>query len=205
MNWLDIVLLVVLSLHVMNGFSRGLMKQLFDIIGFVVIIVLSFIGGRMFSESLARYINPEDIIPHHDVIRDLGLEVALEKAPQFIAAIIAFLVLFLFLSLVFRIFSGGFRWVNRIPVIGLFNRIGGAALGVVVGVVFVYIIIAAISLIPMQIFIDALAESEAVFISRQYLTPLAEQLKELVIKVFIDLNGLRPEQNGLNNLNGLEG
>ena len=205
MNWLDIVLLVVLTLHVINGFSRGLMKQLFDIIGFLVIVVLAYIGGRMFSESLARYINPEDIIPHHDVISDFGLEVALEKAPQFIAAIIAFLVLFLFLSLVFRIFSGGFSWVNRIPVIGLFNRIGGAALGVVVGIVFVYIIIAAISLIPMQLFVDALAESEAVFVSRQYLTPLAEQLKDLVVRVFLDLNGLTPELNNTDNLNGLEG
>lgn len=189
MNWFDIVLLAVFLLHLISGFSRGMIKQLFDIFGFIVVIILSFWGSRFFSEQLAAYINPEDIIPHHEVIQKLGLEVALEKAPQFVAGIIAFLVLFMLLSLVFRLFSSGFRSINRIPVIGFFNRIGGGLLGVAVGIIFVYIIIAAVSLIPLQFFMDAYESSEIVFIADHYITPTAQWLKDQVVEYYLSLNG----------------
>jgi uncharacterized membrane protein required for colicin V production len=189
MTWFDIFLLVIFLLHVVNGFSRGLIKQLFDLIGFVIIIIFSFWGSRYFSGNLAAYINPEDIIPHHDVIERLGLEVAMEKAPQLIAGIISFLILFLILSLVFRFFSGGFRWINKLPVIGFLNRIGGGLLGAVIGIVFVYIIIAGVSMIPLQIFMEALDNSEVVFIANHYLTPAVVKLKEAAILYYLSLNG----------------
>lgn len=189
MGWFDIFLLVVLFLHIVNGLMRGLVKQLFDVFGFILIIIVSLWGSRFFSESLAEYIKPEDIIPHHEVIQSLGLNLAVEKAPQLIAGIIAFLILFILLSIAFRLLSGGFRWVNRIPVIGFFNRIGGAIFGTVIGVIFVYIIIAAVSLIPMQLFIDALESSEVVFFVDYYLTPLAHDLKDLAINFYLSLNG----------------
>jgi uncharacterized membrane protein required for colicin V production len=43
-NWLDIFLLVILALHLVNGLLRGLVKVLFDIIGFLVVILLSLWG-----------------------------------------------------------------------------------------------------------------------------------------------------------------
>lgn len=189
MSWFDIILLVILLLHIINGISRGLIKQLFDVFGFIVIIGLSFWGSRLFSDSLAGYINPEDIIPHHDVIQQLGVDLALEKAPQLVAGVIAFLALFLILSLAFRLFSSGFRWVNHVPVIGFLNRIGGAVLGAAIGTLFVYIIIAAVSLIPLPLFAEALDNSEVVFVADHYLTPAAEELKGLVINYYLSLNG----------------
>jgi uncharacterized membrane protein required for colicin V production len=189
MSWFDIFLLVIFLLHIINGLSRGLFKQLFDIFGFLVIIGLSFWGSRLFSDSLADYINPEDIIPHHDVMQQLGVDLALEKAPQVVAGVIAFLALFLILSIAFRLFSSGFRWVNRVPVIGFLNRIGGAILGAAIGMLFVYIIIAAVSLIPLPLFAEALADSEVVFVTDHYLTPAAEELKSLVINYYLSLNG----------------
>ncbi len=188
-NWFDIILIVVFFLHLTSGYSRGLVKQLFDLIGFFVIILLSFWGSRLFSERLAVFIDPEDIIPHHDLIQSVGLEVAVEKAPQLIAGVITFLLLLLALSLIFRLFSGGFRWINKVPVIGFFNRIGGAALGALVGVVFVYIIIAAAALIPLKPFMDALRTSEVAFFAEHYLSPLAERVKEIALDYYLSLNG----------------
>ncbi len=189
MNWLDILLIAVFILHVISGFSRGMVKQLFDIFGFIVVILLSFWGSRYFSNVLAEYINPEDIITHHELIESLGLEVAMEKVPQLIAGVIAFLALFLILSIAFRLFSGGFRWINRIPVIGLFNRLGGGILGILIGALFVYIIIAAISLIPMDLFMEALAGSEVVFFTEYYFTPLVGELKNFAVDFYLSLNG----------------
>ncbi|MBM4235596.1 MAG: CvpA family protein [Firmicutes bacterium] len=189
MSWLDILLVVVFFLHLANGFFRGLVKQLFDLIGFFLVIIISFWGSRRFSGLLATYINPEDIIPHHELIESLGLEVALEKAPQLIAGVLAFLVLFLVLSLLFRVLSGGFSWVNKVPVIGFINRIGGAILGALIGIAFVYIIIAGMSLIPLQLFMEALDQSEVVFIADHYLTPTAVRLQESLLDYFLSLNG----------------
>ncbi len=189
MNWLDILLLVILFLHLISGYSRGMVKQLFDILGFLVIILLSFWGSRLFSDRLAVLIDPEDIIPHHDLIQSLGLEVALEKAPQLIAGVVTFLLLLLALSLIFRLFSGGFRWINRVPVIGFLNRIGGLVLGAFVGVVFVYIIITAVGLIPLNLFMEALQNSEVVFFADHYLTPFVDQLKEIAVNYYLSLNG----------------
>jgi uncharacterized membrane protein required for colicin V production len=187
-SWFDIILLVIFLLHIINGLSRGLVKQLFDVFGFLIIIGLSFWGSRLFSDSLAGYINPEDIIPHHDVMQQLGVDLALEKAPQLVAGVIAFLAIFLILSIAFRLFSSGFRWVNRVPVIGFLNRIGGAVLGAAIGTLFVYIIIAAVSLIPLPLFAEALDNSEVVFVTDHYLTPAAEEIKSLVINYYLSLN-----------------
>lgn len=189
MNWFDLFLLVVFALHVLNGFSRGLVKVLFDIFGFFVVIILALWGSRHFGRELAEYINPEDIIPHHDLFLRLDIEVALEKAPELVGGIIAFLVLFLLLSIVFRLFAGSFRWINRIPVIGLFNRIGGGGLGALVGAVFIYIIIAGVALIPLQFFMRALENSEMVLLAEHYLAPAAEELKTRAIKYFLNFNG----------------
>ncbi|MGM0651788.1 MAG: CvpA family protein [Bacillota bacterium] len=188
MTWLDILLLIIFLLHLVSGFVRGLVKQLFDIFGFFLIIIASLWGSKRFSYLLADYVNPEDIIPHHEVIESLGVELALETVPQLIAGVLTFLILFLILSLVFRLFSGGFKWVNRIPVIGFFNRIGGGVLGAVVGVVFVYIIIAALSLVPLQFFMNALDNSEIVFITDHYLTPIAKDIGEIFLNYYVNLN-----------------
>lgn len=161
----------------------------FDIFGFLIIIIISLCGSRFFSEDLAAYINPEDIIPHHDLITDIGIDLALEQAPRLVAGVIAFLILFLLLSLLFKLFAGGLRWVNRVPIIGLINRLGGALLGALVGAIFVYIIIAAVSLIPLRLFVEAMEDSKMVVYASQYLTPTVDLLKEAVINFYLDING----------------
>ena len=188
MAWFDIFLLIIFIYHLLSGFSRGLVKQLFDILGIILVVFLSIWGSRNFSYVLVEHINPESIIPHHDLMVKLGVDVALEQAPQVIAGILTFLALFLLLSLVFKLFSGSFRWINRIPVIGMFNRIWGGILGAVVGLVFVYIVIALLSLVPLQFFIDALENSEVVFIADHYVTPYAEDLKTQFIEYYVDIN-----------------
>ena len=189
MTWFDLLLTGIFLMHVLSGFMRGLVKQLFDVFGFIIVVLLSLWGSRYFSEELSAYIDPEKIIPHHEIIESLGLEVALEKAPQIVAGLIAFLAMFLILSLVFKLFSGGFRWINRIPVIGFFNRVGGLLLGTLIGIVFVYIIIAVIALIPLPFFEEILESSQIVFIANYYLAPLVENSKEFLYNFYITHNG----------------
>lgn len=185
MSWLDLILLVVFLFHLISGYARGLVKQLFDIIGFFLVVLLSFWGSRSFSAHLAVLINPEDIVAHHDLIKSLGLEVAMEKVPQLVAGIILFLLFLLLLSIVFRFFSKGFRWVNKIPVIGFLNRLGGALLGALVGIILIYLIIVAIDLVPLQPFMGITESSQVAFVTKHYLAPLAQKLKELFAGLYL--------------------
>ncbi len=187
MNWLDLLLVIVILLHLVNGFSRGLVKMFFDIVGFIVVIVISLIGSRLLSGPLSNYIDPESVIAHHAVIQNFGIDIAPESTPQLIAGVIVFLVLFILLSVFFRLYAGGFRWINRIPVIGLLNRVLGSALGALVGAVFVYIIIAALSLIPLQLIADGLANSNLVVYADLYLSAYALELKRFLVNFYTEL------------------
>ncbi len=188
MNWLDLFLLAVILLHLVGGYMRGFVKQIFDIFGFFLILLLALWGSRFFAERLAVHINPEDIVPHHELISALGFEAALEKVPLLVAGVLSFLALFLLLNLVFRLFSVGFRWVNRIPVVGLLNRVGGVILGALVGFFFVYIVLAAVSLIPLKLFMEALEASEVAFITGHYVTPAAGELKQRALDFYFTSN-----------------
>lgn len=184
MNWLDFGMGIIILLHIVNGFGSGMIKILFDLAIFLVVFVLSLIGSRLLSGSIAQYIGQESIVEHYELMQTLGLEVALEEAPRLIAGLVILLVLFILFSLVFRLFSHGFHWVNRIPVIGLFNRLGGSVIGAVIGAAFVYIIIVVISLIPLELFINALEDSEIAAYAEQYVSSYALELKKFLINFY---------------------
>ncbi len=187
MNWLDLLLVIIILLHFVNGFSRGLVKMFFDIVGFIVVLVFSLLGSRLLSGPFSSYIDPESVIAHHAVIQNFGIDIAPENTPQLIAGVIVFLVLFILLTIFFRLYAGGFRWINRIPVIGLFNRIGGSVLGALVGAAFVYIIIAALYLIPLKLITDALANSSLVIYADLYLSNYALELKRFLVNFYVEL------------------
>ena len=184
MNWLDFGMGIIILLHIVNGFGSGMIKILFDLAIFLVVFVLSLIGSRLLSGSIAQYIGQESIVEHYELMQTLGLEVALEEAPRLIAGLVILLVLFILFSLVFRLFSHGFHWVNRIPVIGLFNRLGGSVIGAVIGAAFAYIIIVVISLIPLELFINALEDSEIAAYAEQYVSSYALELKKFLINYY---------------------
>lgn len=189
MNWLDLLLLGAFLLHVGSGFFKGFLKQFFDLFGFLGVTLLAFWGGRRFSAELAEYIDPEGLVTHHAVIEGLGLEMALERAPQFVAGLLLFLVLFLVLGLVMRLAMQGFQWINDLPVVGLLNRSGGAVLGTLTGVFFIYITVVVCSLLPLPFFMDAVEDSQVVFFTNHYLSPVAYYFRALILNFFLEMNG----------------
>ena len=58
----------------------------------------------------------------------------MERAAELMAGALLFVVLFVVFSILFRLLSGSFKAINKLPVIGLVNRLGGALIGLVIGV-----------------------------------------------------------------------
>ena len=66
---------------------------------------------------------------------------------KLIADILGFLLTFLVLTIVARIVVYVFGFIEKLPIIGGFNRVAGGALGLVTGLIFVWVLFVAITLL----------------------------------------------------------
>jgi uncharacterized membrane protein required for colicin V production len=186
MNWFDLVLLGLLALSIISGFRRGLVKQLFSLFGFIIALALAFFGSRMLSGTVAAYLDPNSMIPYQEALQLLGAEAAVERAMELVAGAVTFLALLVVLLILFRFFSGGFKWVNRIPIIGIINRLGGALIGLVVGGVFAYLLLGIFSLVPLPYTVEAVQGSRLAFWAEAYLPLLTATVKEYLMNFYLD-------------------
>lgn len=81
----------------------------------------------------------------------------------FLATAICGVILFIVSAILLNLFAGLLSKVfDKIPVIGAINHILGLALGLVKGLIFVYIILGVLSLIPVQGLQDVLAQTTVI-------------------------------------------
>jgi membrane protein required for colicin V production len=113
MNWLDIVIIVLLIVSAFSGFASGLIKSVFSLAGMILGVMLA---GR-FYVALAG---------------NLGF-ITNETA----ARIVAFIIIFLVIMIVAAILGSLFTKLVSAIMLGWLNRLGGAALGIVLGGIFI--------------------------------------------------------------------
>jgi membrane protein required for colicin V production len=118
MNWLDIVILIILIISAVSGFASGLIKSVFSLVGLIVGVVLA---GRLYV-GFSSYLS---FIPGNN-------------GPRIAAFIIIFLVVMLVATLLGILLTKLISFV----MLGWINRIGGAALGIFLGAIFISAILA---------------------------------------------------------------
>lgn len=185
MNWFDYLLLGITAVYLVGGFVQGLIKQLFSLFGFLIILALAFAGSRVFSVYVAAYLDPGWLMPYQEAIARLGAEIPVERILNLVAGVLTFLVLFLILQVIFRLIGRGFKSINRIPVLGFFNRIGGAVIGLLIGLFSAYVLISIVSLVPLQFCVDAAGSSLIIPLVEQYLPPVTAGLKEIMLNFYL--------------------
>ncbi len=186
MNWFDLLLAGILVFYLASGFSRGLVKQLFSLFGFVIALVFAFVGSRFFSGPLARHLDPLSAISYHEALQFLGVEAAVERAAELMAGVLLFVVLFVVFSILFRLLSGSFKAINKLPVIGLVNRLGGALIGLVIGVALCYLLVSMAQLVPVPLCVEAVNGSQLVLWAGEYLPLVATSLKNWLVEFYLD-------------------
>ncbi len=185
MNWFDLLLLGLIGFYTVSGFTRGLVKQLFSLFGFVIILFIAFSGSRILSGPVSQQLNPHGMISYHEALQFLGVEAAVDRAAELVAGVLVFLVLFVVLSILFRLLSGSFKWINKLPVVGMLNRFGGGFIGLIIGVVFCYILISIASVAPVQFSVDAISGSTLVVWAEEYLPPVTAALKNMLMDFYL--------------------
>lgn len=126
MNTIDIIILVVMALFVGIGVWRGFIYSIVSLIGTVLGIFLA-----------SRYFGPvaDWLVEHFSWAENLS---------RIIVFIIAFLLINQVVNILFWVLKKLSRWFNKVPLLGLANRLAGGIFGflqavIVIGFVFYFI------------------------------------------------------------------
>lgn len=112
MNWLDIIIIVLIAVPAFIGLKAGIIKALFTVAGVIVGVVLA---GR-FSDSLAGVLT---------FISDSG-----------IAKVVAFAIILIAVMIIATVAAKLVKWAVSAVLLGWIDRLGGAILGLVLGMIF---------------------------------------------------------------------
>ena len=112
MNWLDVVILALCGLMVVWGASKGIISIVFNLVAAVVAVV----AGSRLGPVVGEMIIPSDNLGHFQVVA-------------------GYFLVFVAVFIVSAVAAG---WVSRVlgfvPFLGSLNRLVGAAVGLLVGV-----------------------------------------------------------------------
>lgn len=155
MNWLDAFLAAVVVFSALAGAQKGLVRQLFGLIGTVV----SYLVAVHYSNALVLQFGK--IIPltrwfpqwfQHPLLFGFSLG-------DVVLRLLAFFLLFSLVSVIFALAGNTVHALFTLPLLGLANRAGGMLLGAVQGVLVVLVLVAAARFIQLPFLAEALEKS----------------------------------------------
>ncbi|MFA6227957.1 MAG: CvpA family protein [Patescibacteria group bacterium] len=167
----DVILIIIILIFVMWGFVMGLIRTIGALVG---MIFGTWVAGRYFM-PVADWLTP--VLMGHAIA----------------AKIIAFLFVFAAVNrltvLLFYLIDRGFKLISIIPFLGSLNRLGGALLGLVEGVLTSGIIIFVLAKIAPDISLikDSLANSQVAYwlvLSATWLTKLLPEAFNRIQSIF---------------------
>ncbi len=112
MNWLDLVLIVILVVAAFIGLRIGIIKAVLSLAGVVLGVILAGRFYNALAPSLA-------FIPQENMAR-----------------IVAFAIILIGVMVIAGILAGVLKWLASLVLLGWLNRLGGAALGLLLGILF---------------------------------------------------------------------
>lgn len=185
MNWFDLLLLAITAIYVIGGFIRGALKQLFNLFGFFIILALALLGSPYLSRHITALLGPESFTIHKEALQQFGISMPVEQMMQFVGFALTFLLLLVLLMVVFRLLVRTLAVVNKIPVIGIFNRFGGVLLGLLTALLLNFVIINVAEMLPIAAVDEAVRGSFITGYLNLYLPPLFAGFKGKLIDYFL--------------------
>ena len=192
MNVVDIVILIFLAFGAVLGFKRGFTHQLVSLVGIFAIIVLSYLLKNPVSVFLYNnlpFINFGGIFKDISVINILVYE------------IIAFFVIFVLLTLVFKIllkvtkvFEKILKWTI---ILGIPSKILGAVLGIVQNLIYVFVILYILNLPTVNVNIIENSKVANTILNK---TPILTSICDKTLVVFNEVSTLSKEYENTDNV-----
>jgi len=178
LNGLDYVLLFVVAFFTLSGLSRGLVRQIVDLVAWVGSIYLAFSFGDQLAAELNRLFN-----------LDVHLSQALGplwgdfEIGAMAVNILGFVVVVCVTRMAAELLANALDMVAKLPVISSFNRLGGAALGFGKGVVIVFLVASVARAMPAGAFSAHIESSQVVNAVLRISPRFYEQLRDFILRV----------------------
>lgn len=192
MNIVDIIILIILGFGALIGFKRGFTRQLVSLVGIFAIIILSYLFKNPVSVFLYNnlpFFNFGGIFKDITVLNILIYEV------------IAFLAVFLLLTIIFRILLKLTKIFEKILnatiILGIPSKILGAILGIIQYIIYIFIVLYILSL-PMFNFSVINKSKIANTILNK--TPILNNICDETLEVFNGIIELKEEYSATTNV-----
>lgn len=168
MNLLDIIILLFIGVSVVAGFKRGLVKQLLELVGIVIALVVAARYGVAFGQKLSGFLNLEKFATNITArILDVdpsGLvaDVVINSVPSITELLYNFLgyVLLFFLTLgAVKLLAFLLEAVTKLPVLGTVDKVAGVVLGLIKGFLIALVAVWILNLLPIPWAMEAMESS----------------------------------------------
>ena len=192
MNVVDIVILIFLAFGALLGFKRGFTKQLVSLVGIFAIIILSFLLKNPISVFLYNnlpFLNFGGIFKDLTVINILVYEM------------IAFFIIFVLLTLIFKILlkvTSVFEKILKFTIIlGIPSKILGAILGINQNIIYAFIVIYILNLPTFSINIVEDSKVANTILNK---TPILNSVCDKTLVVIDEISKLKEEYDSTTNV-----
>lgn len=151
----SIVLSLILAIGMVVGYRRGFIRQILELLGLVAALLLAL----FFASMAAAYMADKTGIPYTP------------------ALMIGFAAIFLMSLLMFRLFAIAMQRIIRWTLLGWIDRLTGALLGLLIGMIVASMVIWFTLALPLPITVRARIERSQM---SMFLKPVAPQIFNLV-------------------------
>lgn len=156
----DIAVIAILVITVIRYWIKGLSGVLLDIVAYIA----SAVAASVFGANIGAWLFESAI---EEALADTAVPLSEHYlSPKSIAGSLGFVVVFIAAFIVCKILFKKFNKAFNIPVIGLINRLLGAALGLLLGYLFIQVAVLAV-FVPLQLF-PAFRESFTELVDASY-------------------------------------
>ncbi|MFV0274842.1 MAG: CvpA family protein [Bacilli bacterium] len=200
MNILDLIIIIFIAYRVLIGFKNGFFKELISVVGFIVIIILSFVFKDIISNLLITY------FPFFDFgglfIGGMAINILVYK-------VIGFFIIFSILSIILKILitiTNAFETLLKFTIIlAIPSKVGGAIIGFIYGWFIIFLCLMILNIpIENNIIINSKMVQEStmndVILNK---TPILSGIGKNTLSSMDEINTLIEEYNNnpKNNLN----
>lgn len=181
---IDIVIVVVILLCIISGYKKGLIGMAFSIASFFIAIIIAFIlfnpianliiEHTQLDETIQNAIitnfssetgetteneNMPDMVMNYieertNEVKNMGVEAAAISLSQLSIKALSFIGIYIVAKIVLALFGKIADLIAKLPLLKQFNKAGGLIIGILKGLIIVYVILA-ILLLVMPLFANA--------------------------------------------------
>jgi len=138
-DWLSAAILVILVADLVLGFRRGLIRQVFDLVGIIVAVLAAIRFGPDAADALVR--------------------MAFPRVSAQVASVLGFVIVLLGTLALTELLSYGVGLIARVPGVSVLNNLLGALFRVVRGMILISVALSLLSALQLPAVDSAIARS----------------------------------------------